>query len=383
MLTPDGFASLALIYDAAVNPGRWRRALDAVSGVLDARAIALLIRRSDPTAKDRQMLNSTYLKFAKSPSGLYYNLRYSRLQDPDWKYLSRQPAHRPTLDTETGQSARDLDQRGDYAFLRRKLGLGRRLGVRLNSDRVWFDAMSIAFDARADQVPATAVEGTRLLLPHLTKAVELGRTFAQLKARYAAVLTALDRVRVGLAIALPSGEVIVSNAEADRVISLRDGLVRAPDGRLKCHDPDQSAQVASAIASAANTARGEEMASQCLMSVQRPSRASAILLDVAPLRDSLAELDRAMEGALITIIDPDRVPYLRIDRFVALYGLTAAEADVCRLILQGFNVDEIAEQRSTSPATAKNQVASVLAKTDVRRRAELIRLVVRVLPPVG
>jgi len=43
----------------------------------------------------------------------------------------------------------------------------------------------------------------------MTKSVEIGRTFSQLKSRYASVLNALDRVRVGLAIALPSGEILL------------------------------------------------------------------------------------------------------------------------------------------------------------------------------
>lgn len=382
MLHPDGYVALTHIYDAAINPGRWRRALDAVSDSVEAKAIALLIRRPDPASKDLQMLNSTYLRFTRSPWGLYYGLRLSRLQNPDWEFLSHQPVHLPTPDTTIGPSAGELDRRADYAFLRKKLGIGRRLGVRLNADKVWFDALSIAFDEKATAVPREAIDKTRLLLPHLTKAVEIGRTFAQLKSRYSAVLTALDRVKVGLAIALPSGDVIVENEEAQRILSLKDGLTKPRDGRLWCHDPEQSAELQAAISKAANTSRGEENSSEYLMALKRPSDAAPLLVDVAPLKDSKAELDGPLEGALVTVIDPDRVPYLRMDRFVVLYGLTPAEADVCGLIVQGMSVNEIAEARTTSPVTAKNQIAAILGKTGVSRRAELIRLVIRVLPPV-
>lgn len=382
MLTPEGYAALTHIYDAAVNPGRWRRALDAVSGALDARAIALLIRRPDPGSKDLQMVNSPYLELMRSPWGVYYGLRLSRLQNPDWDFLSRQPAHHPVPDTEIGPSAAALDRRADYAFLRKRLGVGRRLGVRLNADKVWFDAMSIAFDASAATVPPGALARTRGLLPHLTKAVEIGRTFAQLKARYAAALGALDRVRVGLVIALPSGDLIVQNAEARRILALKDGLSQSGDGRLRCADPDQNAELANAIERAGKTARGEDAAMQCLMAVPRRSGVAAFLIDVAPLRDSGAELDGPLEGALITLIDPNRVPYLQMDRFVALYDLTPAEAEVCGLIVQGLSLAEIAGARGTSPVTAKNQTAAVLAKTGVGRQADLIRLVIRVLPPV-
>jgi len=57
MLDRKGYEALGGICDAAVNLGRWRRALDAVSSAIDAKVIALLIRRPDPSSKDLQMLN--------------------------------------------------------------------------------------------------------------------------------------------------------------------------------------------------------------------------------------------------------------------------------------------------------------------------------------
>jgi len=378
----EGYAALTHVYDAAVELGRWRRALDAVTEAVDAKAIALLIRRPDPSARDLTMLNSTYLDFTRTAWGMYYGLRLSRLQDPDWDFLSRQPAHEPSADTEIGPSADDLDARADYRMLRKKLGVRRRLGVRLNSDKVWFDAMSVAFDTTHSAVPTQAMAGIVPLLPHLTKSVEIGRTFSQLRARYSAVLTALDRVRVGFAIALPSGEIIVENDEAKRVFGLNDGLSKAADGRLLCAEPDQTAEIQAHILTAASTARGEADKSESLMAVPRRSEAERYLIDIAPLSDSKAEIETGLRGALITIIDPERIPLMKMDRFVALYDLTPAETDVCRLVLQGFSVTDIAESRNTSPVTAKNQIASVLSKTGVSRRAELIRLVVRILPPV-
>ena len=117
------------------------------------------------------------------------------------------------------------------------------------------------------------------------------------------------------------------------------------------------------------------------MTLQRPSGAQ-FLLDVAPLKDSRQELDGPAEGALITLIDPERVPEIKMDRFIALYGLTRAEAEVCALVVDGRSLDEIAETRNTTPVTVKNQVAALLSKTGVARRSELIRLVIRIFPPV-
>ena len=382
MLDREGYDALTRIYDASVNPGRWKRALDATAEAIDARAVALLIRRLGPDGGDRMLVNSPYLKFTRTPWGIYYGLRLSRLQEPDWTFLSHQPPHRLTLDTEIGPTAADLDMRADYAMLRKRLGVRRRIGVRLNGDRVWFDAMSIAYGDNVETVGPALLAKAQPLLPHLTKAVEIGRTFAVLRRRYTAALTALDHVAVGLAVALPSGEIVVENAEMKRVIALGNGLAKTSAGHLASNDPDCTARIAAAIRDAADTARGEGDTPERLFVAPRLSEGEPFLIDVAPLADSKAQLDGDLQGALITVIDPERVPRVRIAPFAMLYGLTPAEAEVCTLMLHGGTAEEIAEMRDTAPVTVKNQIAAILQKTGTNRRADLIRLVLRVLPPI-
>lgn len=382
MLNQQGYAALSLVYDTSINPGRWRRALDQVALAIEGKAIALRIRTPETQSKDQNMLNSAYLNFSRSMSGLYYGVRYSHLQDNDWDFLSRQPLHRPTADYEMESDTAKLDARNDYAYLRKKVGISRRLGIRLNNDQVWFDAMSVAFDSRLNTIPDVASLQIGHLLPHLTKSIELGRTFAILKAKYRAALTALDHVQVGLAVALPTGEIIVANKEAKRIFALDDGLVCTSAGKMLFPDADQTAQMESAIAGATHTARGEATTSESLIAAARRSGGSSFLIDVAPLKDSIEELESDFAGALVTIIDPDQPHVLRLDRFALLHGLTAAETEVCSFLVQGLSAGEVAEQRDTSPLTAKNQIASVMQKAGVSRRAELIRLIVRVLPPI-
>lgn len=379
----DDLRALELIYDTVINPGGWRRALDTVAQFAGADAIALVIKGKEADANDLTMMSSVYLDFSRRPSGWYYGAFLSRLQNKDWEFLRARPPHSPTPDVNMGVSAAALDERKDYAFLRKRTGVKRRLGVRLNADAVWFDAMSIGFDRRHEVVPAPAVAKTRLLLPHLTKALEIGRTFAFLKARYRAALAALDNVQAGVVIAMPEGQVICRNAEAERIISLKDGLAIGADGRIATSDPVVTAQVAANIREVGATAKGEADRHEALISISRPSGETPFLLDIAPIRDSRGELDGAIEGVIATIIDPERAPYLRLERFAELYGLTRAETAVCRSIADGASIAEIADRRNTSPATAKNQVAAVLSKTGVNSRVELIRLILRVLPPVA
>lgn len=382
MLSRRGYEALSLIYDAATDLGRWRRALDAAVLATDAKAAALVIRQPRSGARNLFLMSTPYLDFSRTLSGTYYGLWLGRLQEADWSYLAEQAPLRPCPDTETGAQAEVLDTRADYAFLRRKVGIGRRLGLRLNEDRLWFDAISFGFPGEVEAVPARASAEAALLAPHLSKAVELGRTFALLKARFAATLAALDSVQVGLVVALPGGAGVVRNAEARRIFDLSDGIGLGRDGRLACHDADLDAELKAIVSAACATAQGEDTASEGLMAVPRPSGADPFLVDVAPLADSSSEIERDLVGALVTIVDPTAIPDTDLRRFSTLYGLTSAETEVCALVLEGLTDRDIAERRSTAPVTVKNQVAAILSKTGAARRAGLIRLVLRTHPPV-
>lgn len=383
MLSVKSAEALPLIYETATNPGRWRRTLDTMAEALDAKAIALLIRQPGTMTRDKQMLSSDYLDFTRSPAGIYYGLWLSKLQNPDWDYLARQPSWRITQDTETGLTADVLDSRADYRMLRHKVGVGRRWGVKFNADRLWFDAASIALPDGQAVAPATLATQLNILLPHLTKAIELGRTFNLLKSRYRAVLAALDYVKIGLAVALPSGELIVRNAELDRILDLQDGLAVTPSGHLAMPETDLQAEIKAGIQLVSDAAAGTSQMAEHLVAMPRPSGEPSFLLEVAPLIDSSAEIEPGLQGALISVIDPVSVPEVDMRRFVTLYKLTSAEAEVCKFMLLGLTTEAIAEQRDVSPLTVKNQISVILSKVGVARRSEFIRLVMKLLPPVG
>ena len=381
-MTPSGYAALPHIYDAATNMGRWKRALDACGEAIGASAITLTIRQPDMPVKDIYLLSSRYLDFSRSMSGIYYGLWLGRLQKADWEFLSRQPVHVPKSDTEIGPSAIELDRRRDYAFLRKKLGISRRLGVRLNADCMWFDAMSIVFHERETEISEESVKQTISLLPHITKAVEIGRTFSMLRSRYRAALATLDHVQVGMAVALPSGEIVVHNSEASRILRNGDGLALTRSNTIIANDSTITSKIEQSIREACGTAIGEGNTPECLFPVTRPSGEQDFLIDIAPLKDSMRELDRSLHGSLITIIDPLTVPVPRTDRFAQLYGLTSAESEVLGYLIGGSSLEDIADKRNTSPITTRNQVAAILEKTGTRRRADLIRLLIRVMPPI-
>jgi len=107
------------------------------------------------------------------------------------------------------------------------------------------------------------------------------------------------------------------------------------------------------------------------------------MLELAPLRDSLAELERGLSGAILMIVDPENQHDISISRLAKLFTLTEAEAAVCQHMIAGLSAPEIAESRNVSEGTIRSQFKSIYSKTGVHRRAELLRLAIAVDPPIG
>lgn len=371
--------ALIAVYDTVTQPGRWKFALDTLAAEIGAVGGGLYIRRLDDRPYDFMSMSSRY-------DGLdivEYMEKYAALETPQWEFLGRQPPLSLVLDDQAGIPREILDVRADYVINREWAGVRRRVAFRLNEIPAWYDAAIFGFGLEHENVPAPSLQALRPLLPHLAKAVEVGRSFALLRARYKAALTALDRVQVGIGIALPSGEIIVHNAEAARIFDGADGVCLGRDGHLLFRDPRQQEAVEKAICLAARTLSGEANRPATLARVTRPSGRHPFLLEVTPLADSSGEIERDLAGALVVLIDPDNVPPESVRRAAVVYGLTPAEIGVLEFLITGSSGPEITARRGTALETVKAQISTIMSKTRTRNRGDLIRTILRVMPPVG
>lgn len=131
------------------------------------------------------------------------------------------------------------------------------------------------------------------------------------------------------------------------------------------------------------TANGTGGDTAITFSAQRRSGGHPLLVEVTPVRDADNELGDNLHGVTIMLLDPDSHSVIRTDLLAQWANLTTAEAEVCRLLVDGFSNLEIAERRDTQPNTIKSQVAKVLAKTGVRNRTELVRIACQTSPPIA
>lgn len=91
---------------------------------------------------------------------------------------------------------------------------------------------------------------------------------------------------------------------------------------------------------------------------------------VIPLRALQQPFSSPM--CLVLLIDPEKpldVPGIFVRRY---FGLSPSEHEIVLLLCKGQSVNEIANARGTSLATARSQLKSIYAKTGVSRQSELV-----------
>ena len=228
-----------------------------------------------------------------------------------------------------------------------------------------------------------------------------------LKRNYQAVLSVLDQLHVGLCIVLENGSVVVCNAEAERIFAGFSGIRLTPDNRLHCTNKETQRLLERALHKACrqdecrenfhrNSREGLLNRSFPKSIIKTPGKPPEIILvpepdqgvlspliEVMPLCEADDNTQTHLRGAVVTIIDTSNPRELCVDRVATAFGLTSAETEICRMLVEGLTTREMADERRVSIETVKTQIKSVLRKSHCKRRSELIRSVTVMYSPIG
>jgi len=92
----------------------------------------------------------------------------------------------------------------------------------------------------------------------------------------------------------------------------------------------------------------------------------------------IAETESSGPHKVVILIDLGVTPRPTPSALQKIFGLTSAEARLAVELASGKTPDEIADDTHVSVGTVRKQLASVFAKTDTHRQAELVALLARV-----
>lgn len=378
--------TLISIYDAAFSNSHWRDALDMCARLMGAdgsmlyefsnlRQVNFALNETNSALHAVADILAEYNQLLADGGGSNYD------QEGLGATHEAQP-FRVVMDT-------DIWKLDDAYLIRPEVDLGLRAGflrralVNLSDDPNTYRGAIFLYGRECDAaIPTQAAAVVKQLGPHLSKAVELNRFTFELRRRYDAALSVLDKIDTGILILSGAGEVILENSAASGVLDQADGLSVGPDRIVSCYSPEADAALKDAARNMAGTAIGEHDEAGRIIQIERKSSAASLVAVVSPLRDAEMELERGLAGALVTLIDPLKPMKIKSDIVAGAYRLTAAEQRLVDFVLRGLTNKEIALELDVSPETIKSQLRSMFEKCGCRNRVSFVWRVFQFAPPI-
>lgn len=204
---------------------------------------------------------------------------------------------------------------------------------------------------------------------------EFSRVVAAI-ARQPGVAELIDSVRHALIVLGSDGSIVHLNRAAARTLSDDDGL-RNRRGIVEATRGPTNSELRRRIGQAVRGGtRG--VRNGALVTCSRPSGKWPYIVHIVPLR---CGPDFEVDGpALLCVIDPAAKVRPATELVRRIFGMTRAEAEVAVRVVNGDGLKPISEDLNLSVATVKTHLQHVFDKTATHRQAELVRLLLSVVP---
>ena len=360
-----------LFFEAAVDPTRWQDALNMLASVFDGWGATLVVM--DKLAAQPR---AVWLSGKWDPDGMEMYAKYYGRIDPAWPIVGAQ--------TPLGQIGSCTNFISDE-FVRRNEFYndflipqgGRYLtGGRLSNDRE-IVGMSVHTGRAHGPLSEEEIGCFSALWPSLMSAMHVSRKLAgaSLEAhqnRMWGMLEAFERVGYGAILLDRLGQI----SEANRIATSHfNNSLRIVNHRVTARDRVSDANLQKLIH--AEITQSAEARSQAAVRITRPNNRS-IAAFVLPILNT-APSGIADPSVLVLLVDPNDNRSVSLRTMIGLYGLTPSEARVAAIIGAGKSIEEVAIGLQIGVATARTHLKRIFQKIGIRRQAELVALVSRLL----
>ncbi|MFO1155114.1 MAG: helix-turn-helix transcriptional regulator [Rhodospirillales bacterium] len=366
---------IAAIYDAIADPFQLREVMTRFAGVMgcDAAYFKMIDQTSGevvvgvgggiPEGSDQDYLDNYLASDVRVPR---VNRAHRRLILDDRSLITTTERRRSAFHNE---------------FLPR-YGLAHLLHVNISPAPRFGTIVTCAQGRPRDEFEQSQHQTFGVYLPHFERSGALRLRMRQLGGQAALMSAAFEELPTAGLILDASGEVLFANAAARRVIAAADGLAMTA-GKLTATHSQGAVRIEQAIRQtlpATVVVPGE--ADGTVITLGRPSGKPDYRMEFRPLpRWSGISREDGSAAVLAIIHDPALIEPLPETVLRTRYRLTAAEASLAVAVAAGVSLREYAERRGVSIHTVRFQMKQVLAKTDCRSQADLVRLLVSGITP--
>ncbi len=350
------------IYDAAIDPKLWNPALASICAYVGGSSAVLLWHDS---------------ALERSEALHLYNVDPHYLQLYFEKYLPLNPMFPAATFVDEGAVVADedimpraeLNKTRFYKEWIKPQGTLGALSVNLEKGRVRTSMINVRMT-----VPLKDEMRRRLglLVPHLQRAVTIGRLFEQSRTTGQALTETLDHVEAAVILVDARAEIVFANDLALKMLD-EGSLVKTARNVLRAVDPAANRTLENVIRSAE---KGDASVGARGMGIPltRKSR-EPWFAHVLPLRSGrrARAANAAVAAIFIRRTSPNALSPL--EGLAKLYKLSAGEVRAFDALLKASGVKAIAESLGLSQATVKTHLHNLFLKTGTKRQSDLVKLV--------
>lgn len=352
-------ALIGNVYDCILDKGRWPGVLEQLCGAMGGCAASLNVHRLADQASDLLVEHGTDPAYSKS-----YVETYSRINP----LFSDVILHMNEGDFLTLYDAVDARQFRKTRFFREWVapqGWGDWLGGLLIRSASRISLLTVARHRTDGAYPPGALALTRLLLPHIRRAVHLGQLLDDRAACRDGLAASLDRIQVAALLVGQDGVILHANALAHGLLQDGSVLTSRPGDQLSLLDPIAQTLLTKALAG------GEVTPGVITVNSRAGKRTISIVAGSA-----------ASGGHTIVLVTVPETPLPVFGPLLqAAFGFTPAELRVLVLLMSGRTTEDMAGDLGVSQRTVKAHLQNLFAKSGVSRQSDLVLAVLKIIPP--
>jgi DNA-binding CsgD family transcriptional regulator len=363
------------IYDASLDPLRWPAVLEGISGFVPGFAVNLFSHDAMRTAANAQYVHGLVPDYVRSYSETYIKLN---------------PNFPATLFFDVGKVIRqdeimpraEFNQTRFYKEWLKPQGYVDAMAAVLEKSAVSCAVFAVGRHEREGLVDESAYRRMSLIVPHVRRAVLIGKVIDLHKVEAAALADTLDGIAAGMFLVDAFGRIVHANLNGHRMLE-RGHVVRVQDLELTTRDA-QSAQAlrdAFAAAAAGDRSLGTKGVAVPLAESAGVRHVAHVLPLTSGARRPAGQRYSAVAAVFVQAATMDGTT--AFETVAATFKLTPAESRVLFAIVQVGGVPEVAPMLGISETTVKSHLQRVFEKTSTNRQAELVKLVASYLSPIS